>query len=251
MYRVKASVERDGKKIVAIASTAVEDRHGEKVLVEGWEMKNFMANPILLWAHDHSIPAIGNAKNIRTEGKGEAARLVFEPNFHEITPEARAIKEMFDQGIINSFSVGFKPLEAEGNTFTKQELLEISAVNVPANPEARVMAYKSLENAGFEQSVIKNVIGVLDESDEIKHNEVEQLTKRLDELESEVTSLRAKASQNNTDASNPYVRQHGLKAIDKLAGQLLAESKDDRQRQILKALDRVAEKLLKDNKKGL
>jgi HK97 family phage prohead protease len=248
MYTVKANIERDGKKMVAIASTAVEDRHGEKVLVEGWETKNFMANPVLLWAHDHSIPAIGNAKNIRTEGKGENAKMVFEPEFHEITPEARAIKAMFDQGIINSFSVGFKPLEAEGNTFTKQELLEISAVNVPANPDARMMAYKSLEQAGFDQSVIKNVVGVIDVDQNIKHNDIEQLTKRLVELENEVNSLRAKSSP---DDGNPYARANGLKAIDKIAGQLLAQTEDSRQRTLLKALDRVTEKLLQDNKKGL
>jgi|DEB3_MinimDraft_2_1074329.scaffolds.fasta_scaffold00495_2 HK97 family phage prohead protease len=248
MYTVKANIEREGKKMIAIASTAVEDRHGEKVLVEGWETKNFMANPVLLWAHDHSIPAIGNAKNVRTEGKGADAKMVFEPEFHDITPEARAIKAMFDQGIINSFSVGFKPLEAEGNTFTKQELLEISAVNVPANPEARMMAYKSLETAGFEKSVIKSVIGVIDAEEEMKHNDIEQLTKRLVELEHEVNSLRAKSS---SDDGNPYVRANGLKAIDKIAGQLLAETEDSRQRTLLKALDRVTEKLLQDNKKGL
>jgi len=248
MYRVKASVEREGKKMIAIASTAVEDRHGEKVLVEGWDTKNFMANPILLWAHDHSIPAIGTAKNLHTTGKGESAAMVFEPEFHDITPEARAIKQMFDQGIINSFSVGFKPLEAEGNTFTKQELLEISAVNVPANPEARVMAYKSLQSAGFEKSVIDNVVGVIDEPQDNQHKDIEQLKTQVAELTQEVNSLRAKSSI--TDG-NPYVRANGLKAIDKIAGQLLAETEDDRQRTLLKALDRVTEKLLQDNKKGL
>ncbi len=248
MYQVKASVDRSGEKLVAIASTAVEDRHGEKVLVDGWETKNFMANPILLWAHDHTIPAIGNAKNLRVDGKGDNAKLVFEPEFHEITPEARAIKQMFSEGIINSFSVGFKPLEAEGNTFTKQELLEISAVNVPANPEARVMAYKSLQSAGFEKSVIDNVVGVIDEPENIQHNDIEQLKTQVAELTQEVNSLRAKSS---TTDGNPYVRANGLKAIDKIAGQLLAETEDDRQRTLLKALDRVTEKLLQDNKKGL
>ena len=155
---------------------------------------------------------------------------------------------MFDQGIINSFSVGFKPLEAEGNTFVKQELLEISAVNVPANPEARVMAYKSLQNAGFEKSVIDNVVGVIDEPENIQHNDIEQLKTQVAELTQEVNSLRAKSS---TTDGNPYVRANGLKAIDKIAGQLLAETEDDRQRTLLKALDRVTEKLLQDNKKGL
>ncbi len=223
MYQVKASVERDGKKMVAIASTAVEDRHGEKVLVDGWETKNFMANPILLWAHDHTIPAIGTAKNLRTEGKGDTAKLMFEPDFHEITPEAKAIKQMFDQGIINSFSVGFKPLEADGNTFTKQELLEISAVNVPANPEARVMAYKSLQSAGFEKSVIDNVVGVIDEPTEITHKDIEQLKTQVMELTHEVKVLRDQSSK----SYQAEQRMQHLKAIDRLTEKLLRDTKKE------------------------
>ena len=86
-------------------------------------------------------------------------------------PEAAAIKAMFE-GYTDSEGVDharystlllcwFRPVDTDGNTYTKSELLEISAVNVPANPEARVMAYKSLEEAGFEKDVIKSVVGLL------------------------------------------------------------------------------------------
>ena len=53
-------------------------------------------------------------------------------------------------GVIKTLSVGFKPLESpDGITFTKNELLEVSMVNVPANADAMTLAYKSLKDSGL------------------------------------------------------------------------------------------------------
>ena len=249
MYEVKADLERKGEKLVAVASTAVVDRQGEIVSVEGWDLKNFNNNPIMLWAHDHTIPAIGVAKNTRVEGAGGNARLIFEPEFHTITEEARAIKQMFDEKILNSFSVGFRPLDMEGNKYTSQELLEISAVNVPANPEARTLAYKSLQKAGFEEEVIKGVVGVIDEEAKTEDKGVKELLDRVEAVEHEVKVLRDQSSQKAVES--PYERQKKHKAIDKIAGKLLSEVTDEKQRLLLKALDRLNESMLRDNKKEL
>lgn len=250
MYEVKAELQQKGEKMVAVASSAVVDRQGEIVSVEGWELKNFKNNPIMLWAHDHTIPAIGSAKNVKIDGVGAKAKLIFEPVFHAITDEARAIKQMFEEGILNSFSVGFRPLDMEGNKYTSQELLEISAVNVPANPEARTMAFKSLTDAGFDNDVIKSVIGVIDETDETSDKGTNELEERIKKLENEVNSLRAKSSSQKT-AESPYETQKSLKAIDKIAGKLLSDTTDEKQRLLLKALDRITESMLISNKKEL
>lgn len=154
---VKSEYDVETKQ--AIASTQVVDRMGEVIDQSGWDLKNFKKNPILLWGHDHSEPAIGTAKGIKVVGEGKKAQLMFTPEFHDITPKAAAVKALYDAGILNSFSVGFQPIESDGNTYTKQELHEISAVNVPANPEARTLAMKSMVEAGVEKSVIAEVIG--------------------------------------------------------------------------------------------
>src|SRR3990167_8470293 len=140
---VKASY--DSKTKVAVASTSVVDRHGESINQEGWDLKSFKANPVMLWAHDHREISVGNARNIHIEKTSGQPRLVFTPDFHDKTPTAKALKELFEEGWLNSFSVGFIPKDFDGKTSTylKQELLEISAVNVPANPDARIISYKS------------------------------------------------------------------------------------------------------------
>lgn len=159
-YFVKAGY--DPKEKLAVASTDIEDRHGERVSQDGWNLKDFKRNPVLLWAHDHTEIAVGNARNIHIERTSGSPRLVFTPDFHEATDKARALKILYEQGRLNSFSVGFRPLDFDGatNTYTKQELLEISAVNVPANPEARMLAYKSLVGKGFKKQFAKDMTGL-------------------------------------------------------------------------------------------
>lgn len=160
-------VTYDPKKKVAIASTDAVDRHGEIIDQAGWQLENFKSNPVMLWAHDNYEPAIGRAENLQIIKMGDKNALTFTPVFHGKTELSAAIDALYNgdaetnmKPILNSFSVGFRPLEAEGNTFTKNELLEISCVNVPANSDARVLAYKSLVSKGISDKVAKDVVGV-------------------------------------------------------------------------------------------
>lgn len=115
MYYVKADLIKKEGKIQGIASSAVEDRQGEVVSVDGWDLKNFKKAPRLLWAHDHYEPAIGKVTKTWYEGTGKNTKLMFEAIFQDVTEKARAIKKLVEDGFINTFSVGFKPLEIDGN----------------------------------------------------------------------------------------------------------------------------------------
>ena len=99
------------------------------------------------------------------------AKLMIQPLLHDVTEKARAIKALVDMGVIKTLSVGFKPLESpDGITFTKNELLEVSMVNVPANADAMTLAYKSLKDSGFDNDVIKDVgipVELLEKIDEV------------------------------------------------------------------------------------
>lgn len=149
----------DPQTKTAIASTSSVDRMGEVIDQSGWDLGNFKDNPVLLWAHDDRLPRIGTAKNLRIEKANGQPALMFEPRFNEATELSRAIKQIFEEEG-GTFSVGFMPLEMDGNTYTKAELLEISAVNVPANPDARTLAYKSLINKGISSDVALQISGV-------------------------------------------------------------------------------------------
>ena len=246
----KAEIERTEKGMTAIASTSVVDRQGESISVGGWDLRNFKKNPVLLWSHNHDEVAVGKAKGIKVVGTGKSAQLVFQPVFHDKTPLAAAIKSLFEgddtiEPVLNSFSVGFRPIDVDGNTYIKQELLEISAVNVPANPEARVMAYKSLKKAGVKADVIKQV-GV----------DIKQA--RIDELENKVKSLNERLD-NLTKGSKPQVTGRkaevettisALKVIQRANEKLLTKSNASKTTQA-KIVKTATERLLSNYKKQL
>lgn len=191
MYYTKAEIKQQDGKILGVASTAVQDRQGEVVSVDGWDLKNFKKAPRLLWAHNHTEPAIGKVTKTWYEGTGKSKRLMFEAIFQEVTEMGRAIKQLVKDGFINTFSVGFVPLEIDGNTITKQELLEISVVNVPANPDAMMLAYKSLKSANVDDEIIEKVIDKSklepDESSPPEEDtEIEELKSKIASLEDQV-----------------------------------------------------------------
>lgn len=164
---IKAICKKIKDKLIAVASGEKEDREGEQILASGWKLSEYKKNPVILLAHRYNEPPIGIAKNIRVEGK----QLIFEPVFHEITQTAREIKQMYeaDPPIMKAFSVGFLPLERDDNKIKKQELLEISAVPVPASREALTLN-KSINKETMMK--VKNWIEEKKESSAVKEKEI-------------------------------------------------------------------------------
>ena len=128
-----------GGPLVFVASTGEVDRHGDTVAPEGWRLDAYRDNPVVLWAHDYGEPAIGRAEAVWSDGRALRARLEFAP-----TEFAGQVERLYRQGYQKGVSVGFRPLRFEerrdpvngaflGIRFLEQELLEISAVPVPAN----------------------------------------------------------------------------------------------------------------------
>lgn len=145
MLKFKGLLEVKENEIIGIASTETPDRDGEVIMQNGWDTTNFNENPVLLASHDYYSFPIGKVIELSIEG----TKLLFKAMFSESSPRAREAYQLVKEGILSAFSVGFIPREwdATNNKITKAELLEISLVSVPANPEAVVLA-KSLGEKG-------------------------------------------------------------------------------------------------------
>lgn len=129
--------EATKEKITIVASDETLDRYNEVVPLDAWDLKNYKKNPVLLVDHDYRVSAIvGRAKNLKVGDK----QFTFEPEFHEITQLAQEVQRMVEEGFAPTVSVGFLPHgpKKDGDKGTN-ELLEISFVAVPANPNALVM----------------------------------------------------------------------------------------------------------------
>jgi HK97 family phage prohead protease len=153
-----AAAEQVGGDMRALSftiSTAIVDRELDRIAIEGWDLANFLRNPVVLWGHDAARLPIGRAFNVRTENGALKASVEFIP---ADTPEGGAFAESVYRLALNGFiaatSVGFRPIKWDftddeargaddwfpGIDFNEQELVELSIVTVPANPEALIDA---------------------------------------------------------------------------------------------------------------
>lgn len=132
-----------------VMSTFDTDRDFEKVDQAGWDLKNYLANPVVLWSHDYSIPAIGVAKNVKADMSLEGDIVFNDKDFDEF---GWSIGQRVKAGVLSCGSVGFRVDEVEfldavdrdcDLIFRKQELLEFSICCVPSNPFANVKLTKS------------------------------------------------------------------------------------------------------------
>lgn len=130
----KASPADTGTFEVVITTENL-DRYNEVIKLDGWDLTQYLKNPVVLWGHDHSIPPIGIALSIDILDGKMIAKGKFAPQ-----PFAQEIRALYDLGMVRATSVGFLAKEQEGNLITKSELLEFSFVSVPANPYALALA---------------------------------------------------------------------------------------------------------------
>lgn len=128
------------RQIRVIASTATPDRVKDQMIAAGCILDNYARNPIVLAQHDPDHP-IGTAK-ASIAGDHIEALITFAPL--GASRKADEYCALAKAGVINTVSIGYEPIEAEplkggGYAIKSWELLELSLVSVPCNPEALVV----------------------------------------------------------------------------------------------------------------
>jgi len=163
----------DGRSIFrAVATTPALDRYGEVVLPEGAITDNFKRNPVLVGIHDYSQVTIGQVVDLSVTPD----QMIFDFVFAQ-DELGKTYEDRYKSGDMNAFSIGFRPVKGGAvdlwmpwddepalteakfelptgkettldltkydqipyRVYCKWELLEISAVPIPANPEALLM----------------------------------------------------------------------------------------------------------------
>jgi len=161
MLADRRTINEDERTIDFVCSTMTVDRYGEVIDVPSAfrdSLSTFMTNPAFPFGHHYDAsgdkpPTVGHWKSMEVVGTNLIGRAYFKP---------RGLGEEcwldYKEGNLNTVSVAFltrawemRELDIEGDkrrvrVFTDVDLLEVSAVLIPANPEARIRA------AGFGRS---------------------------------------------------------------------------------------------------
>lgn len=137
-------------------SKEVVDRDGDILRASGVDFTNYMKNPVFLSFHNSREFPLGKVTKFWVEGNSVKAIVYFPPieelstNPEQASEKAKLVDftyHCYKTGMLNAVSVGFIPLEwvenENGFDIQKWELLEFSAVAVPANQDAIAEAVKS------------------------------------------------------------------------------------------------------------
>jgi hypothetical protein len=153
-----------------ISSTSTVDRYHEIIDPAGWRLDSYRRNPVFQNAHNYGDILFTLGKALITELRSVPLATSQSPQptvlfqriqfATEANPIARIAYRLYRGKFLNAVSVGFIPLRWEDappgsagispasakpprRRYLEQELLEVSAVAIPANPDALALALKS------------------------------------------------------------------------------------------------------------
>ena len=159
------SRDDDRRVISGIASTPNVDRQGDVVVPEGAVFKT----PLPLLRHHDSRLSVGQVISAKVT-KGGIEFIATLPRVDEPGPLRDRVEEAWQSvkyGLVGGLSIGFRALQdgvellkSGGLKFNKWEWLELSLVEVPAQPDAVIHSFKSLDS-----SDARRLLGVTQDDD--------------------------------------------------------------------------------------
>ena len=185
--RTKADVERledEGEQLLKslsptdaedrtlfVASTPSVDRPNDIVAAD-WLLENYKLNPVVMWAHQYHLPPVGRAVSVQQLGNVLALDVQWDMEGPQVAPgvSGRELARLYREGWLNANSVGFIPHKqvhrsrlpdddprkaADGWLLSGNELLEDSAVPIPANRDA--LAVRSIPRLASEAEILEAI----------------------------------------------------------------------------------------------
>lgn len=185
-YEAETKAAKDRVLTVRI-STSNPDRSKDVVVPKGAKLDNFQRNPVVLLGHNYSGLAVAKADDIQVTDDAIFARVKFpKKGSYDV---ADTVYELYKEGIMNAWSIGFMPIEFEerkdgGFEFKEWELFEFSAVAVPDNPEALTVA----RSKGIDTKPLEEVVeDKADEGETTKDVQDEEMEEPKDKSDQEGT----------------------------------------------------------------
>jgi uncharacterized protein len=174
-----------------VSSDESLDRYGEVLVASGWRLENYRKNPVVQNAHNYGDVLFTIGRALVTEVRCGALfqRVEFAT---EVNPVARIAYGLYKGGFLKAVSVGFIPRrwvdggakEGFRRKYIEQELVEVSAVGIPANPNALVLG---LEAGAVEKGDLLEVVGRMQEL--LKESKKEDFCSQMADLPADTGAL--------------------------------------------------------------
>jgi len=276
------AVDEERRAIDFLVSTEIVDAHGD-IVEQDWDLDRYKKNPIVLWAHRrYGAPGdiiVGRSENVRVGTEGLETTVIF-ARVEESEVGDKAFR-LVKGGFLRATSVGFRPHKVRLDTIdddrevyrlSGNELMEISIVPIPSNPDAvakgaahvreqeraflRSLAEKSTGRKAPEQLPLLEGSMNEDEKKALEDAKVaaKAADKRADELNKELKAARAELDAAKKTAQAAEERAKAAEAqlkeaetarveseVDAMVGKKITPAEKDEYVQLAKdiGLDRV------------
>jgi len=131
----EARATEPGTPLRFIIASAGTKRDGLDLDMSRFGLGNFSRNPVMLWMHGReargSLP-IGRWQNLTRDNQTISGDAVFD----QADDFARDVERKYRDGYLNAVSVSWLPEETRDGKGYVYDMLEASAVSVPADPDA-------------------------------------------------------------------------------------------------------------------
>lgn len=157
----------DKRQAEFVISSESVDSYGTVFRMEGWDLKRYEKNPIVLYAHrshgDDPDNIIGTGE-VFVDGDVLVGRVTFEPA--DVNPKAEKVFRKVQAGTLRMASIGAKPTDGHWGVkeagedpdvlyFDRQELIEFSIVPVGSNPDALKRNHQAIES--FKETIARDI----------------------------------------------------------------------------------------------
>ena len=238
------SIEKDNKKRVMtfIISDESTNRYGHKVKVDGWNLKSYKLNPVVLVNHNSDRPVANSTRVwVDKDSKKLMATIQFYPE--GISTDSDLMFNLYNNNFLKAVSPGYlvdystaeyieHPKKGDARVvFNSQELIEISLATVPANAGA-------LKQQSYIQNALK--LGVitedlLDKTKILPYSEAEMVVSGTVISSKSVENSEQIYDTNNTDPFKDFFDEYdkskkqesNIPEFDVYLDSIFDEKKDD------------------------
>lgn len=213
---IEKAVKLSDGEVEFVVSTNAWDSHGERINVDGIDVKDYKKNPVVLWGHDGFNLPIAKTTKIWKEG----GKLMAVAKFYMKDAFAAKVYGYIVDGYLNAVSIGGMVQEwaSDGLTIDKLNMKEFSVVSVPANPEA-IATSKSMSDSqkaelralgnAYARKMLEQDAGTSDLQNDIK------VLKTLVTTLEEVANLGETKEESVDEPTNRRVTLRTAQAVDK------------------------------------
>ena len=175
--------------------------YGTRVLTAGMDIEQYSKNPVLLYMHERGT-VIGLVQNIEKKDGEIVGELVFD----EATDLSKQCKAQYEFGTLRMVSVGIDILELSEEpsvlmqgqtrpTVSKSKLFEVSLVDIGANDNAITLRRDGhiLNLSADGECPLPLITNKIASDMEAQNQELDELKQRVETLEAENATLKARA----------------------------------------------------------